>query len=517
MQENIDVTTVDQSLKKIVKGGGLILAGTFLGLAIQFLNKILIVRSISRADYGLLSLGLVLFSIAGAVSQGGFQLSVPRFLGYHRGKGDKERIRGIIRSAFETEISLGFIFSLFFFFGAGFIEDIFQEEGLKIVLIVFAFQLPLFNAIHTCTTVFRGFDNAKPEFYFNKLMLVSVRLLLLFIVVLVGPSLLNVLIAYLGTQVLTAVAAITYYYRKKPESLTGTTIPMRKELLLFSLPLFGTIFMGRLMKWTDVLMLGHFTTADMVGLYNGAIPISELMPVFLSSSGFISIPVLSSLYSQEKFSEMKKTYSIITKWIFSATFPMFLVVFLFPRVVLTFFFGPDYQDASTALRILATGYMFHALMGPNALNLVIFGRANLTMANTTAGLFINVLLNVLLIPLYGINGAAAATAVTYISVNTLSSLEVYIIQRMHPFSRNYVKPLLSSLGLLLLFRILFTYQFDVRYWMLPFLFVLFIIIYCFIILISKSFDREDIMLLKAIESRTGLNISWLRKILRRFL
>jgi O-antigen/teichoic acid export membrane protein len=292
---------------------------------------------------------------------------------------------------------------------------------------------------------------------------------------------------------------------------------MRKELLLFSLPLFGTIFMGRLMKWTDVLMLGHFTTADMVGLYNGAIPISELMPVFLSSSGFISIPVLSSLYSREKFSEMKKTYSIITKWIFSATFPMFLIVFLFPRVVLTFFFGPDYQDASTALRILATGYMFHALMGPNALNLVIFGRANLTMANTTAGLFINVLLNVLLIPLYGINGAAAATAVTYISVNTLSSLEVYIIQRMHPFSRNYVKPLLSSLGLLLLFRILFTYQFDVRYWMLPFLFVLFIIIYCFIILISKSFDREDIMLLKAIESRTGLNISWLRKILRRFL
>jgi len=49
----------------------------------------------------------------------------------------------------------------------------------------------------------------------------------------------------------TAAAAGLYYKKNAPVPLAGEAAPMEKELLLFSLPLFGTVFLGKLMRWTQ--------------------------------------------------------------------------------------------------------------------------------------------------------------------------------------------------------------------------------------------------------------------------
>ena len=515
MKEDIDVSALDQSIKKIAKGAGIIVAGTVIGMAVQLINRILIVRSISMADYGVFSLGLVLFGIAGTVSQGGFNMSVPRFLGYYRGKKDENSIRGVIRSSFQIQLFLGIAFSLTLFFGAGYIEDFYQIEGLKMALQIFAVGIPLFDLIHIIINIFKGFDNVNPTLYFSNVMLVGLRFLFLLTAAMVAPSLPYILAAYVGALAGTAVSAAVYYKKNSPV-VRGEAAPMGKELLLFSLPLFGTVFLGQLMNWTDVLMLGYFTSADLVGLYNGAVPLCGILPIFLSSAGVIFVPVLSVLYSRGQLSEMKKAYSTVTKWVFSATLPFFLVVFIFPQMVLTFFFGSTYQGAHTALRVLSGGYMFHVLMGPIGQNLVIFGRPRLLLVNNTAGLLLNIGLNLLLIPQYGINGAAAATSVTFVFLNILALLQVYRISGMHPFSHNYVKLLGSSLGLIGLVTALFRYI-TVSYWILPVVFVVCVVSYILVVLVTKSFDREDIVLLKTLERRTGLDLTWLKKILSKFL
>lgn len=513
--EKIDVVTVDQSIKKIAKGAGIIFAGTVVGMIVQIMNRILIVRSISMTDYGIFSLGLVFFGITGILSQGGFHMSVPRFLGYYRGKKDESRIKGVITSSFRIQLLLGVVFALILFAGAGYIEDFYQMEGLKMTLQIVAVGIPLFDLISVVITIFKGFDNVHPTLYFHNIMLVGLRFVFLLAVVIIAPSLQYVLAAYIGALAGTAAAAGLYYKKNAPVLLAGEAAPMGKELLLFSLPLFGTVFLGQLMRWTDVLMLGYFTSADVVGLYNGAVPICGMIPIFLSSAGVIFVPVLSALYSQGLLSEMKKTYAVVTKWIFSATLPFFLVVFIFPHTVLTFFFGNTYQGASTALRILSVGYMVHVSMGPIGQNLVICGRPRLILGNNTVGLLVNVGLNVLLIPRYGINGAAIATAVTYIFLNIAALMQVYRISAMHPFSRNYVKLLTSSLGLLGGFSV-FGYG-SVSYWILPLVFMLCVVSYVLIVVVTKSFDREDIVLLKTLEKRTGLNLTWLKRILSKFI
>ncbi|MGC1121728.1 MAG: flippase [Candidatus Methanofastidiosia archaeon] len=516
MEKDLDVTAVDYSLKKIARGGGLLFIGTVFGMGLHMVNRVLIVRSMSRTDYGIFSMGLVIFTMAGTLSQGGFSLSVPRFLGYYRGKKDKERIMGVIRSSFEVELILAAGFLAFLFLGAGFLEDFYDMEGLTIIVRIFAVGIPVFILTQLITDIFRGFDEVAPTFYFSNILLAGSRMTFLLVVALRAPSLLHTVAAYVAAMVATGILASFYYVKKRP--IRGIVpITMRKELLLFSIPLFGTVFLAQIMKWTDVLMLGYFTPPDQVGLYNGAIPICVSIPVFLNSAGFIFIPVLSVLYSHGQFLEMKKTYSILTKWIFSATLPLFLVIFIFAPQVLTLLFGADYQQASTALRILSAGYMFHVSTGPIGQNLVIFGRPRLIMANNVAGVVVNIILNFFLIPRYGINGAAIATSSTYVALNVLALLQVYRISGMHPFSITYVKPLSLSLVLSVISYAAFRYGFPSSYWMIPLAALLITGSYLLMILVTKSFDREDVMLLKTVERRSGIRLTWMRKILKKFL
>jgi hypothetical protein len=54
-------------------------------------------------------------------------------------------------------------------------------------------------------------------------------------------------------------------------------------------------------------------------------------------------------------------------------------------------------------------------------------------------------------------------------------------------------------------------------WMLPLLFILFFVIYSISLLLTKSFDSEDIMILLEIEKRMGINLKTIKKILKRFM
>jgi len=74
---------------------------------------------------------------------------------------------------------------------------------------------------------------------------------ILLAVVIIAPSLRYVLAAYIGALAGTAAAAGLYYKKNAPVPLAGEAAPMEKELLLFSLPLFGTVFLGKLMRWTQ--------------------------------------------------------------------------------------------------------------------------------------------------------------------------------------------------------------------------------------------------------------------------
>jgi len=86
---------VNQSLQKIAKGTGIIFIGTIISMFLGFINRVIVVRYITQSEYGIYSLGLVLFSIFTTISFLGLHQGTPRYIAFYRGKKDEKKVKEV--------------------------------------------------------------------------------------------------------------------------------------------------------------------------------------------------------------------------------------------------------------------------------------------------------------------------------------------------------------------------------------------------------------------------------------
>ena len=512
---------VNQSLQKIAKGTGIIFIGTIIGLLLGFIGRIILVRYITQTEYGIYCLALVIISIFATISTLGLSEGSTRYIAYFRGKKEEGKVRGVISSSIKIAIIASISLAAISFFVSDFISaSLFNTPELSTPIKIFSIAIPFTVLINVFIAIFRGFDRVDAQVYFNNILRPILYLLFLIAVVLFGLSFLGVIYAYVLSIAVTCTVFVIYLMKKYPLSIrsgSSVTNPMTKKLLFFSVPLLAVTMIQMIITYTDTLMLGYFKTPDIVGLYNAALPLANLVPVFLLSVNFLFVPIISQLYAKNLMAEMKRSYVVLTKWIFLLTLPIFFVFFLFPDVVLDFLFGSRYIGAAIALQILSLGFFVHASLGANTGILLIMGKTKLIMWIILVGSIINIILNAVLIPPLGIIGAAFASALSLIAIKIYSGIKVYQLSKIHPFTKNYLKPIIISIILLFLITIIVRNIFTITFWMLPIFLAIFLVTYGLSLLLTKSFDDEDIVMLLTIEQRTGIDATAIKRILKRFL
>lgn len=511
---------VDETLKKVARGASIVFFGTIAGMLLGFGSRVIVVRYITQDEYGIFSLAVVLVGIFSTVATLGLAQGATRYIAYFRGKNELSKIKGVIFSSLGFTLIASIFLSLVLFFASDILSTrVFDEPGLATPLKIFSAAIPFSVLTGMLITIFRGFDRADVKVYFQDILHGALFPLLLGAVILLGLAFLGVIYASLAATVITCIALAIYTIKKPPLPIKGgeSAGPIRNELLLFSLPLLGSAMLHLIIQWTDILMLGYLKTAGDVGLYNGALPLARLIPIPLVSMNFLFLPVFSQLHSRDLMDEIKRSYQVLTKWIFVLSFPLFLILLLFPITILSFLFGYQYTNAAQALQLLSLGLMLHTFVGANGMTLLVMGRTRLIMWASLLGAALNVALNVALIPPLGITGAAIASMAAYIVINSFLSIRLYQLYKIHPFTWNYLKPLIASGTIIFIIYMLFTNLVTIQFWMLPLFFVLFLAIYGLSLLLTRSFDSEDISLLLAIEKRTGVDAAWIKNILRRFI
>ena len=510
---------VNQSLQKIAKGTGIIFIGTIIGMLLGFVGRVILVRYITQTEYGIYSLALVIISIFATISTLGLSEGATRYIAYFRGKNEEGKVRGIISSSIKIAFVASILLAVISFFISDFIStSIFHAPALSTPLKIFSIAIPFTVLINVFIAIFRGFERVDAKVYFQDIFRPVLYLLFLIAVVLFSLSFLSVVYAYLASIAVTCIAFVIYMMKKSPLSMgrNSVTNPMTKELLFFSVPLLAVSMLMMVMSWTDTLMLGYFKTPDVVGVYNAALPLAHLLSMTLSSMSFIYIPIISQLYSKNLIEELKRSYIILTKWIFLATLPIFFVLFLFPDVVLNLLFGSRYIGASVALQILAFGFFLNICLGFTYNTLLVLGKSNFLMWTFVISAIINAILNMVLIPPMGIIGASIASAFSLIVAKILNLIKLYRFFDVHPFVKNYLKITGLSVMFLFVFYILRSLV-IMSFWMFMALLLLFLVSYGLLLLFTKSFDEEDIMILLTIEKRLGIDLASIKRILKRFV
>ena len=505
---------VDSSLKTVAKGTAIVFAGNIIGLLLGFATKVLIVRYTTQAEFGIYSLAVALVSIFSLISTLGLQQGAARYISVLRG--DEERTKAVAASALQIGIATGLASFLILYFSSEFISKrIFNISEFTKALRIVSLSIPFAVVVNIFISIFRGYGIIKPKVYFQDLGRPLIFLLSILILIALGLPFISILYAYVFSIAIVAISLLLLAYKKLDIHIFDIKAGnLKKELLSFSTPLLSVGLMWMIFNWTDTLMLGYFRGAEDVGLYNVGIALAKLLIFPLGALAFVFLPIAGDLYSKNLMPELKRTYQVLTKWVFSITLPVFLIFFLFPEVVLTFIFGERYAGAALILRILSLGFMFHTFMGANGMTLMVLGKSKILMWIALFGAVLNVLLNYSLIPLYGVVGAAIATTVSYFVFNIITSVKLYQHSGIHPITPKYFKPTFASFTIALVIY-LAAKSIQTEFWMLPIFFSLFISAYILSLLITKSIEKEDFLMFEAIERKMGVDLAIIKNLISR--
>lgn len=516
------MTSLNDSLVKITKGTGIAFVGYLVSMLLGFISRPLIVRCGTEADYGVYSLALVILNICAQIAALGLATGTPRSIAYARGKNDSERVQKLIPASVQLSLIAGVSLGIILFITSDTIAaKIFHDATLGLPLKIFALGIPTTALINVLVSIFLGFDDMKPTAYFQYILRSLLLPLLLLPIIFLHLPYAGVFYAFLASLVISCVVLIVYTNKRLPFPMKFRTRldtnSVAKELLLFSLPMLGSSIFALITSSADTLILGALKGSADVGLYSAARPLVDFIAAPLGIMGLIYMPVASGLYAQGSIPEMRRIFSVLTKWLVSATLPIFLILFLFPETVLSFLFGASYTSAAATLRILSLGLITGNVFGLAGYTLVVMGEVRFAMWAWLPAVFINVGLNFALIPPLGIEGAAIAYVAAMNVLYLICCWKVYRVAKAQPVSKNLLKPALASIALVFLFQFIFRNFVTVSWWMLPLLFILYYGVYGLAILLTKSFDQEDIAMLLAIEKRAGMNLSFVKRIIRRFL
>lgn len=177
--------------------------------------------------------------------------------------------------------------------------------------------------------------------------------------------------------------------------------------------------MAPLLQYTDILMVGIVRSTEEVALYRVAMSVS-----FLVAFGFHSVhsaigPHLAHLYHNGDIDKFRRLVTLSTRAIMLFALPVVGIMIIWGKEIIIFFYGFQYEASYLPLVILIFAHLINAAMGTVAQILNMTGHERDTAKTLMISVVLNIILNSVLIPVWGINGAALATATTIIIRNIL--------------------------------------------------------------------------------------------------
>ncbi len=504
---------LNASLTSVAKGATIIFGGLIAGNFLGMVNQMILGRVLGPEDYGLFNLSMSVVMIAGTVCVFGFFGSLPRFIPFHLKKNERNVVRSVIDFASLFSLCVGILLAVALYLLSDRIAvAIFHDPRLAPALKIFSFAIPLHGMQQVAQGAIRGFKAAKYEalvFHIGaRIVTISGFLLSLFFV----QRLYGAIVAFIAGILATTIYAL-WLIRKRifTDYLKHVRVPVGRNFLSFTWPLALTGFVYLFVTKTDKLMLGYFLTSKDVGIYAPAALVASLLDFVNNAFKYRFLPTASEFFSKNDMIGLEPLYKSTSRWSFMVVFPIFLVILIFPKEILTLLYGSQYTAGYLALIVLSLGIAVNDFSGTSANILVAGGRTRLNLLCEIIAAVTNVVLNILLIPAFGIVGAAIATAMSYVTRNISSLSFCYMSYRMHPYSRKYFNIVASGLAAAAIVFILKRYS-PFPWWAtMGMLGVLFVVCYIAAILLSRGLEKSDLVVVEAIERKTGKKLDFLKK------
>jgi O-antigen/teichoic acid export membrane protein len=396
-------------------GVGLFFSGTL------YLTNELAPELVGQYDY---SRALLLF--VGAIALFGMQQSVIFYSGFFSAQNNLGQIRQVYKTMFLLVVGLSVgLNALLYALG-----PIISALGFKPIgsLVYQTFTGILFYAITMLNIdVLRAID----KIYISELFRNIFRYLIFFLgviaLVIIGQPQWLVSV-FLGSFVLLALAStgmlIVYFNQPQLKEFKPSPSISARAILKRSAPMAISAASFLLMQSFDVLMLKQFENYTVVAIYSVAVKLTLLLSVALASVNAVLAPKIAEDYNQGDKKALAAKIKKSTRLIFVSTAPAIVILALGADWILSWF-GSAYVAAKSPLLILLLGQAVNTLCGSVGVYLNMTSKQKVFQWIVASALVLNVALNAYLIPIYGMIGAAWATAASMMAWNIIAVIYVY--------------------------------------------------------------------------------------------
>ena len=436
----------DRQIRGIARGGTLNLAGAILGQAAVFSVLLLLARWFDIREVGRYAQCYAVLSLLGLLALSGFRAGVTRFVAVHLADDDPAAVRGTVRLALLVSGGAAALLGVLLALAAPWLADRLHDPALTGGLRLMALTLPAMTVCEAALAATRGWRSQRAFTLIGQIYEPVCRLLLTAVLLFLGAGLTGAFWAIVAAG-WSAAALALLALRRRLRALDGAARTYQpRQLFSFSTVSWVSSLSSTGLIWLDTLLLGFFADPD-IGVYNVATRLVTVAVFVLAPLNAAFGPYLAHLHHQGRLDEVRRSYAAVTGWVVRLSLPAFAALLVFPDELLRLF-GPEFAVGAAVTVILAAGQIVNAATGPCGTVLNMSGRVALNMWDNLAALVLNVLLNLWLIPAYGIVGAAVAWAVSLAVVNAARVLQVRSLIQALPVSRGMLFGFLAGVAAL---------------------------------------------------------------------
>ena len=454
----------DEVARKQIRGSSLLLSGRSLSLGAKFAAQVLVVRYLSTSDYGAWAYALSAITFLGAFATLSLDRAVSRFASIYHQREEYDKFFGtlLLVTGAIAITGVAFVVALYLF-PTQLAHLTGGDEQPLTLLFIMIYLVPLDALNQLFVALFAIFGRPRAIFFRKYLLGPALQLGIVVLLVLQGAgvaflaygSLVGALVGLL-INVPLLISILREEDLLSHLRLRNVTVPVR-EIFAFTVPLMSSDWLAALIQSSGALLLGYFYATEDVGAFRVVVPLAVLNLLVIESFTFLYIPGASRMFAEKDFTGISDLYWRTATWIAVLSFPIFAITFVAATPLTVLVFGARYEESGIVLAVLALGNYFQASLGFNGMTLKVLGKVRYMVVINILSAVINVGLTLLLIPRFGILGAAIAMTGSLIVHNLLKQAGLRITAGFHLMDPHYAAPFVVIAGGvagLVLFRLL---------------------------------------------------------------
>lgn len=458
VRESPDSATVEtqqfrSQVGHISRHSGVFFAGTLFTAGLSYVFKIYLAHTLGAEGLGIYALGMTLVGFLGIFNSLGLPESALRFGSLYRATQQPERLRSLLFWGGAILLAANLVSALIFLpVGRIIALRFYHSPGVAQYLPWFLGVMLLGAVSVFYNRILAGYKAVGQRTVINNFIGSPVTMLLAVLFIGVGWGLSGYLLAHiLGAALVIVLLLFVVWQRTPNEARVLLPLPsfLERQVWSFSATAAGILLLEFLMAQVDKIALGFYLDPRSVGIYSVAAAVVAYESLILNSVNQVFSSIIADLHSRGDSAMLGRLYKSLTKWVFGLTLPLAITVIVFAHPILRMF-GHDFEAGWPILIIGTVGQLVNCGVGSVGLLLMMSGNQRQLLRVQTCMAFVMALGNIVFIPMWGIVGAAVASAITNVGLNTWNLVSVRKVLGLSPFGRSFARLLVPAVASILL-------------------------------------------------------------------